>query len=320
MKKIRIGVLGCSSIAERSVIPAFQQSEYFDVISVASRSEIKAKEFSKKFSIDGVVGYEKVVNDSSLEAVYIPLPTGMHLHWGSLSLNQKKHILFEKSLAQDLIQTESLVSLAKKQKVLIDENYMFVDHSQQKIVQDHIKKIGEIRAFRSYFGFPPLDKNNFRYDPELGGGALLDAGGYVIKSLEVFFPKYTPKFISSHLNYENGVDIAGSAYIRMQNQDKIFSAYLSFGFDNYYRCGIEVWGSEGALQTDRTFTAGPDVIPKSTIEINGKKTSIELKTDNHFLKKVNRFGREIISGNYERNYTEVLKQASLQDQIKNNER
>ena len=81
-KKIRIGVLGCASIAKRLVIPAIKElSSEFELVAIASRTYQKATEFSDHFGAIAIEGYDKLINRVDIDAIYIPLPTGMHYKW-----------------------------------------------------------------------------------------------------------------------------------------------------------------------------------------------------------------------------------------------
>ena len=99
------------------------------------------------------------------------------------------HVLVEKSLACEYAQVVELNDLAKKKGLALIENFQFRFHSQLQYIKNIVGsgKIGELRCIKSAFGFPPFqEKNNIRYQKELGGGALLDAGAYPIKISQIF--------------------------------------------------------------------------------------------------------------------------------------
>tara|TARA_Y100000739_G_scaffold182287_1_gene160510 strand:- start:2755 stop:3744 length:990 start_codon:yes stop_codon:yes gene_type:complete len=316
--KINIGVIGCASIAARYMIPAFIESPYFNLKFVASRDVNKAKSFSKKFECSYLNSYQDLIQDKNIQAIYMPLPTGLHYEWARKGLNAGKHLFIEKSLASNLKETREIVNLAKEKNLLVMENYMFEFHSQQKWVKQVIENdLLRLHSFNAYFAFPELSSDNFRYNKELGGGALLDAGGYVIKALKVFFPEYKTEYVSSNLNYlKNGVDIGGTANFMLSNNINNISTNLFFGFDHEYRCGIEIWGSGGFLRTNRTFTAPPLFEPKASLKIKNNLKNYTLDQDNHFLKIINHFANLINSGNFSEKYSDIEYQAKLQEIIR----
>ena len=310
--------MGCASIAERYMIPAFLESQNFNLKYVASRDIRKARYFSKKFKCLYLNGYEDLIKDKNIKAIYMPLPTGLHYKWAQKALNAGKHLFIEKSLASNLKEARKIINLAKEKNLLIMENYMFEFHSQQRWVKQVIKNdLQRLHSFNAFFAFPELSKDNFRYNKELGGGSLLDAGGYVIKALKVFFPEYKTEYINSNLYYlKNGVDIAGSANFLLRNNINNISTNLFFGFDHEYRCGIEIWGSGGFLQTNRTFTAPPSFEPNASLIIKNKFKNFTLDQDNHFLKIINHFANLINSGDFNDSYSNIECQAKLQEIIR----
>jgi len=188
MGKIKMGVMGCANIAKRSVIPEIKLIEDFELSAVASRSKEKADAFAKHFNCEGIDGYDNLLKRDDIDAIYMPLPTGMHEEWVLKTLEAGKHILIEKSLAVDFSSAQKMVEKAKEKGLLIMEDFMFLYHSQHQFVKDLISKgeIGELRCFRSSFGFPPFPPGNFRYDRNMGGGALLDAAAYTVRASQLF--------------------------------------------------------------------------------------------------------------------------------------
>ena len=138
-KKIRIGVLGCASIAKRLVIPAIKElSLDFKLIAIASRTYQKAVEFAELFDAVPVEGYDNLINRNDIDVIYIPLPIGMHYEWILRALNAGKHVLSEKSLTTNYLDTKHIIEIARKNKLLVMENFMFKYHDQHKIVFENL--------------------------------------------------------------------------------------------------------------------------------------------------------------------------------------
>lgn len=155
--------------------------------------------------------------------------------------------------------------------------------------------------------------NDFRYDKALGGGALLDCGGYTLK-LANFLLGDTAKIVCSNLVNENfDVDLYGSATI--QNDDGLV-AQISFGMDNAYKCELEVLGSKAILKAPRVFTA-PDnfEVILECIDNNGVE-KISVGTDDQFYNSINQF--DICINNVDvlyTNYNKILLQNKLVDTL-----
>jgi len=170
--KIRFGIIGCSSIAERNTIPAIKQAQNSDLRYIGSRYHHKAQKFSKKFSCRYYGSYEDVLETDDVDAVYISLPITLQEEWVLKSAKAGKHILCEKSAATSYKSAKKMVNACKKNNVQILEAFSFVYHPQQKKVLEIIKKgtIGKIFSFSAKFGFVlPYSTNNFRFKKSLGG-------------------------------------------------------------------------------------------------------------------------------------------------------
>lgn len=284
-EKTRIGILGCASIADRSIAPAINRlQDKFELAGVASRSLDKAQAFSEIHSIQAYEGYSALLDSPGLDAVYIPLPNSEHFQWIEEALSRGLHVLVEKSLGCSYQEVDTLCQLAERKQLVLFENFQFRFHAQLTAIKRIVDAgdIGELRCVRSSFGFPPFeDSDNIRYRKELGGGALLDAGAYPIKLAQIFMPgECTVTAANLVFDPVSGVDIWGGAHLTQQSGELF--AELAFGFDNYYQCSMNLWGSEGCLSSDRIFTAGPTV--RTAIKLESKQTvrTIELPEDDHF--------------------------------------
>jgi len=314
---MNIGVLGCANIAFRSVIPAIKSIPDFNLIAVASRTLSKAQEYADKFECEAIEGYDNLIARSDIDVIYLPLPTGMHKEYVTKCLEAGKHVLAEKSLGMNYDEVKSMVELARSKNLLLMENYMFEYHSQHKFVFDLINndEIGELRLFRSIFGFPPLPKDNFRYDKAMGGGSLLDAAGYPIKASQIFLG-YDISVKAANLYYDKNldVDIFGSAYLTGETG---IPSEISFGFDNLYQCNYEIWGSKGKILAERAFTPQPNYSPKIVLQKDTETKEYLIEPDNHFVNILNEFNRAIEAKDFESHYKKLLSQAKLQDEVRN---
>lgn len=314
---MKIGILGTSEIAFRRFLPALLKSKYFTYAGVASRTVEKGKKFQEEFGGKIYDGYDELLADETIEAVYVPLPPALHYEWGKKVLEAGKHLLMEKPFTTSQKETQELISLAKKKNLAVYENYMFVFHSQldeiKKIVLEGI--IGDIRLYRMAFCFPRRDSNDFRYNKQLGGGSLLDCGGYPIKYASMLLGEST-KVAYSKLNYlkDFEVDMYGTA--TLINDDGL-TAQVAFGMDNSYKCELEIIGSKGTLKTNRIFTAPTGYKPSIEININNEIKNITLEEDDTFYKSINCF-KECIENIEVRNdnYNKISKQAKLVDAVK----
>ena len=316
MDKIRIGVLGCGNIASRAVIPAIKSLDEFELVAIASRSLENARISAKRFDCEAIHKYENLLSRHDIEAIYISLPVGLHHKWTIKSLNNNKHVLCEKSISTDYRTAYNMVETAKQNKLVLIENFMFLYHSQHKFVLEKINsnEIGEIRCFRSSFGFPPLSKDNIRYNKSLGGGSLLDAGSYTVRTTQLFLgDDLSVKGAFLKYDEETEIDLYGGAFL---TNNKGQFAELAFGFDNYYQCKYEIWGSKGKIIAERAYTPPHSLKPKIVIEKQDLRNEFHLPANNQFANILKEFHNSIKKGNSEHHFSAILNQQKLLDEIR----
>ena len=302
---IRIGIICPSEIAFRRFLPSLQKAEGFEYVGVAiankeefvgatdevlAKERAKAQTFVDNYGGKIFEGYGNLIGSSEVDAVYLPLPPALHFQWAKQALQKGKHVLVEKPSTTSLADTQELISIAEEKGLALHENYMFVFHNQIAAINEIVKsgEIGDIRLYRISFGFPRRDARDFRYNKALGGGALLDAGGYTMK-LATELLGSSVRLVAATANFlpEFEVDMYGSA--TMVN-DKGVVAQLAFGMDNDYKCDVEVWCSKGTLTSSRVLTAPAGFVPTYTIKKNQEYETRSLPADDAFLKSILRFG------------------------------
>ena len=195
------------------------------------------------------------------------------------------------------------------------ENFMFIYHKQHQFVKDLIYKgeIGEIRCFRSSFGFPPLDGDNFRYNLALGGGSLMDAAAYTVRASQLFLGNDIWVEGATLNNMNTEVDLFGGAYLKSKNG---MFAEVAFGFDNFYQCNYEIWGSKGKIIAQRAFTPGENFTPTITVEKQGESFDHKIEAENHFVNILTEFKRCVFKDEVEPKYEEILNQSRLLQGLK----
>jgi len=313
--KLRVGILGCASIARRSLIPAFAAHPDFELVAIASRSPDKAADLATQYNCRGC-SYGELIAAADIDFVYCPLPTGLHYEWVKKSLEAGKHVLCEKSLAQNLTEVEDLVSTARRCNRFLMESFQFRFHAQNVFVRDIIdsERLGKIRSFRASFGFPPFaDAANIRYNKELGGGALLDAGAYTIKASTYFLGKELKVVAANSWSDEHcSVDLGGNIFLT--RSDGVVSE-TSYGFDNFYQCGYEIWCQKGKISASRAYTARPDFEAEVKVEMESGSEIYRFQ-DDHFAKLLNYIYLSIKVGDYEKECCESLMQGRLLEETR----
>ena len=310
-RKLGIGVLGAADIARRQMLPAVAAlPEQYKLVAVASRTRAKAEALARPYGAEALEGYEALLERADVDVVYMPLPTALNAEWIPRALAAGKHVLAEKSLAPDAATAQAAVAQAREAGLVLMEDFMFVYHRQQRRVAELLAEgaIGELRLMRATFCFPPLDPNNFRYDPALAGGALMDAGGYVVRAAQLYLDAHI-HVTGAHLHCSlpGKADTRGTATLT----DNRVVAQVAFGFEHFYQGGYELLGTAGKLSLERAFTLPPGQPARLVLEQPGRRTEELLPPDNHFVGILTALHHAVVSGEREEHYRAVARQAVL---------
>jgi predicted dehydrogenase len=257
MEKVRWGILGGAAIAETTFIPAIKKSRKAELVAIASRDISKARAWAEKFKLRRAYGsYEDLLADPEIEAVYNPLPNHLHHPLTIAALRAGKHVLCEKPLALTSAQVEEMFAEAKKNNRLLMEGFMYRFHPRLGKALELIRSgaIGQPRLVRAVFAFVfDRDRSNYRWSPEMGGGALYDVGCYTINAARLVFQAEPEKIqAAAHLDDQTGIDLTTSLLCPFPRNRQ---ALLSCSFELDFQSTLEISGSEGRIFLDRAFSA-----------------------------------------------------------------
>ncbi|WP_407565010.1 Gfo/Idh/MocA family protein [Streptomyces sp. 184] len=312
-----MGVLGCASIALRRVLPAMAEAEGIELALVASRDPAKARAVAARYGCAAAGDYDDVLARPDIDAVYVPLPTGLHAHWAGRALAAGKHVLVEKPLTGDHGTAVDLVAQARQSGLWLLENFMFLHHHQHARIRAMVAegRIGAPRVFSASFGIPPLPADDVRYRPELGGGALLDVGVYPVRAASYFLGDEL-EVAGAVLRTDpgRGVDVAGHALLTTPAG---VTAELSFGFAHAYRSRYALWGETARISLDRAFTPPPSWQPRVRVDSQDRTEELTLPADHQFRNIAEYFARAVLQKeDYGPEAEAVVRQARLVDRVR----
>lgn len=257
-RRIRWGVISTANIGRAAVNPAIQASSNGALVAVASRDVDRARDFARAHRIPAHHGsYEALLDDPSVDAVYIPLPNGMHREWTIRSARAGKHVLCEKPLAMDASECLEMEAAAQEHGVKLMEAFMYRFHPRTERVVEMVRsgRIGTPEAIRSRFTFRLQSPDNIRLDPDLGGGALMDVGCYCVN-------------VSRTVLGEEPAAVQATARWTDRGVDDLMAGLLRFpsGAVAHFDCALtmeraeayEVGGTEGTLRVPAAFLPGTD--------------------------------------------------------------
>ena len=256
---IRWGIIGCSRVFRRRWGPALQNVKGADIVAIASRSSENAHTWATDLQIPKAYGsYDELLKDKDIDAVFIGLPNGLHCQWVCKALEAKKHVLCDKPLGISADQARLMADAAEKYQRLLMEGFMYRYHRQYDLIRQwlHENRIGPIKMIRIGFSFVYDDPGNFRYDPALGGGALLDLGCYCVNIVRLI-TNSEPRFVSAHaLKNETGVDWTTTAILQF---DRDVQAIIDCSFDYEGDRFLHVAGPKGMIVSSGPVVSGPEV-------------------------------------------------------------
>lgn len=288
---VKIGVIGCSAIAERSTIPAIIENKNFNLMAIGSRFPEKALKLASRYNCIAAT-YDEILENDGIDAVYLPLPSGLHYSWGMKALKAGKHILLEKPFADSYVGAKELIDYAQREKLIAMECLTYVYHPLTTRVLGLINnnEIGEIRSVEASFGFPFLPSTDIRNDPSLGGGAILDNLIYPLSfCLKVIQNKY--ERVSYHIVPDENYKIDARGFLRIDT-DKL-SVAINYGFGFYYRNCFTIWGEKGIIEADRVFTRPKDMPGEIILKKHGVKTIITIDAADQFGATIQAFYSKI---------------------------
>ena len=263
MSKIKWGVLGTANIAKGCTIPGMKLVENCELYAVAGRSLDKAESFKETFGFaKAYEGYDELIADPDVQAVYIPLPNDLHLKWVKEALKAGKHVLCEKPLALNAAEAKDMFQTAEENGVYLMEAYAYL-HSPyvvdlKKVISDGI--IGDVDYIDTAFVTQGY-KENFRLHKEMGGGAMYDLGCYCTTMILSLIDS-EPERIKAIAEFTDlGVDSMTSAVIRFKNGARAsFDAGMVLGVNTHSRYDrLYIHGSKGSIRSEVEYNREGDV-------------------------------------------------------------
>jgi predicted dehydrogenase len=181
-KSIRIGVLGAARIAPLALIRPARDNPEVAVCALAARDPGRAREFASRHGIPTVhESYAALIADPGIDAIYNPLPNGLHGRWTIAALEAGKHVLCEKPFTANAEEAAAVAAVAGRTGLVTMEAFHYRYHAVVRRMLDIIAsgELGQVRHIETWMCIP-LPFENIRWDFQLAGGALMDTGCYAI--------------------------------------------------------------------------------------------------------------------------------------------
>ncbi len=266
---LRIGVLGAARIAPAALVKPASSNSSVSVTAVAARSLDRAQAFASRYRIPAAYGsYEELLADPDIDAVYNPLPNGLHGKWTRAALAAGKHVLCEKPFTANAAEAREIAALAAASDRVVMEAFHYRYHPLALRVEEIVAsgELGTLERVETALCFPLPKFSDIRYDYDLAGGATMDAGCYAVHMARVFGGE-TPSVVSA------------SARLRSPRVDRAMTAELKYPSGHTGRVTCSMWSSSvlrisasvtGSRGSVRVFNPlMPQVYHRFTAKIDG---------------------------------------------------
>ncbi|MUL63041.1 oxidoreductase [Mycobacterium sp. CBMA 234] len=214
---LRIGILGAARIAPMALVKPAKDNGEVVVAAVAARDVEKATDFAARHGMATAYGsYDQLLADPELDAVYIPLPNGLHGRWTRAALDAGKHVLCEKPFTANAAEAVDIAQHAATSDRVVMEAFHYRYHPLALRIEEIIAsgELGTLVHVETAMCFPLPKFSDIRYNYALAGGATMDGGCYAIHMARIFGGG-TPEVVSAQAKLRDGqVDRAMTAELR----------------------------------------------------------------------------------------------------------
>jgi D-xylose 1-dehydrogenase (NADP+, D-xylono-1,5-lactone-forming) len=248
---LRWGLLGTAHI-NRRLIPAMRAARRSVVAAIASRDAARAAEYAREWSIPTVhTGYDSLLRDPNVDAIYIPLPNALHVEWTLRALDAGKHVLCEKPLALAAEDVDRVAAVARARERVVAEAFMYRHEPLiARVVELTRELVGAIRTLSSGFTFAQGRQPDVRLDAALGGGSLWDVGCYAVGAVRLVAGAEPREVFGFATLGPSGIDESFTGLLRFDD-DAVATVHSSFRAA--YRMWLEVVGTDALLRVTTPF-------------------------------------------------------------------
>ena len=254
-------VVGLSNIVTRRVIPALLGLPAVERIHLASQRAIDSSFVPSEKRGQVFLGYDRALAECPRGIAYVSLPNSMHALWARRALEAGFHVIVDKPACTTLADVTDLVSLAAQERRCLAEATVWSYHPLFDAVRCLLTTLDEkITRLTATFSFPALPKENFRNNPQLGGGAFLDLAPYAASCSRYFFADPAKEVVGRFLarDEECGLETSFSLLATFPGARAMVG---HFGFTTEYKNAVSILGKGISVDIDRAFTTPPSLVP-----------------------------------------------------------
>jgi predicted dehydrogenase len=298
MKKLKMGVLGCSGHYALRIASPLKLSNLVEPYAIASRDRAKAETFVQK-SFFPVIhnSYNDLLADPNVDFIYIPLPNNLHLEYIKKSADALKPVLCEKPLCLNAADAAQAAEYCRKRSVPLMEAFMYRFHPQWIKAKEIVStgEIGDLLSVNTHFSFMNRESFNIRNMVETGGGAIYDIGCYAISVARFLFGAEPQRVICTLIrDIEFKTDILASGILDF-GKGKTSTFTVGTQMDNHQ--SVTAIGTSGNFSIEMPFNMFNDIPGKITINTGEGQRLIESEIADQYLREFDAFALAVTGKN-----------------------
>ncbi|WP_406437113.1 Gfo/Idh/MocA family oxidoreductase [Streptomyces sp. NBC_01613] len=244
---VSVGVLGAARIVQSALLEPAAGLDGVEVTAIAAREPERAVTFASEHGIPRALrSYDEIVDDPAVDAVYVPTPAALHGHWTRRAIEAGKHVLCEKPFTANAEEAEAITELAESSGLVVMEAFHSRYHPMWTRMSELVDSgvLGQLHTARAEFTVPHADSTDIRWQPDLGGGALMDLGCYPVRLLRHLFGE--PEVTGAQIRDIDGVDASTTARLAFAGGVSGEVVAIMEGADGH-AAELRVSGSAGTL-------------------------------------------------------------------------
>jgi predicted dehydrogenase len=296
VNRVRIGILGAAKIASSALVKPGRVIDEVDVAAIAARDPARAAQYASKHHIARTHNsYDELIADPELDAIYNPLPNGLHAEWTLRAIAAGKHVLCEKPFTSNADEARAVADAAAAAGVVVTEAFHYRYHPLAERMRSiaHSGELGSIREIRTSMCFPLPKFSDIRYQYDLGGGAMMDAGCYALHCLRLLGPGEPEVVSASAKLHSPKIDRAMSAEFRFPEGARGLLE-CSMWSSKVLSLSARVTGDRGEM---RVFNfVAPQSYHRLSLRVDGRKTHERVPGEATYTAQLRRFAAAVLRG------------------------
>jgi predicted dehydrogenase len=293
---IRIGLLGGARIARSALITPAAAHPEVEVVAIAARDRARAAGYARKHGIPRVVdSYEALVEDPDVDAIYNPLPNGLHGRWTIAALEAGKHVLCEKPFTANAEEAEQVAAVARRSGRVCMEAFHYRYHPLFARAIELVQggDLGRIQRIDAWMCIPLLPKGDIRWDLRLAGGTLMDVGCYAVHQVRHLAGEEPEVLSARALERSPGVDRCAEAELGLPS-GATAGIRVSMLSRRLLSLGLHVTGDQGELKV--LNATAPQVFHRFAVRTAGGRHRERFSKEPSYLWQLRAFADAVRRG------------------------